>query len=345
MARKRQPSMRDVAARAGVSQTTVSLVLNNPATSGIPESTQARIRAAIEEVGYRTNRLARAMRLDRTDTIGFISDDIATTPYANRMIRGAQDAAWEAGRLLLIVSTGAFDHPDHQTIEQTAIDQLLERQVDGIVLAAMFHRVLDLPDGLREKPSVLLNASSEAPDIASVVPDEYSAAYEATSYLTDRGHRRIAHLTTRYPGAAWTLRLQGFRDAVEAVGATVDEDLVLFDESTTEGGRRATRLLLEHPDPPTAIFCHNDQYAMGAYQVANDLGVRIPEDLSVVGFDDQQLIAAEIVPGLTTMRLPHYEMGQWVIQKLLDPEAGPLNATLPCPLIERASVAPPAGRG
>ncbi len=336
--------MRDVAERAGVSQTTVSLVLNNPETSGIPETTQARIHAAIREVGYRTNRLARAMRLDRTDTIGFVSDDIATTPYANRMIRGAQDAAWQAGRLLLIVSTGSFDHPDHPAIEQAAVDELLERQVDGIVLAAMFHRVLEIPTGLGEKPSVLLNASAEATDLSSVVPDEYTAAHEATTYLTDRGHRRIAHLTTRYPGAAWTLRLQGFRDAVGAAGHVVEDDLVVYDESTTEGGRRATRQLLDRPDPPTAIFCHNDQYAMGAYQTASDLGVRIPDDLSIVGFDDQQLIAAEIVPGLTTMRLPHYEMGQWAIERLLRPDHEPANVMLPCPLVERGSVAPPRRR-
>ncbi|MYI15869.1 MAG: LacI family transcriptional regulator, partial [Acidimicrobiaceae bacterium] len=128
--RQRRPSMHDVARLAGVSQSTVSLVLNDPENCGIPVATQERIHDAIRKVGYRTNRLARAMRLDRTDTIGFVSDDVATTPFANEMIKGAQDAAWEAGRLLLIVNTGAVDHPEHAELESAAIDQMLERQVD-----------------------------------------------------------------------------------------------------------------------------------------------------------------------------------------------------------------------
>ena len=338
--------MHDVARLAGVSQSSVSLVLNDPENCGIPVATQERIHEAIRQVGYRTNRLARAMRLHRTDTIGFVSDDIATTPFANQMIKGAQDAAWEAGRLLLIVNTGAVDHPEHAELESAAIDQLLERQVDGIVLAAMFHRVLSPPPALRETRAVLLDARVADESLPSVVPDEHGAAFAATDYLIRYGHRRVGFVTTDYPSAAPPARLQGYRDALGAHSIAFDDDLVAVGVSSTSGGRAAVGDLLDLDDPPTAIFCYNDQTAMGVYQTARDRGLRIPEDLSLVGFDDQQLIAAELVPPLTTMALPHYAMGHWAVSYLLtdDPPDEPAQMVLECPLIERGSVTEPPAR-
>lgn len=343
---KKRPSMQDVAREAGVSPTTVSLVLNDPANSGIPIATQQRVLDAKRAVGYRTNRLARAMRLDRTDTLGFVADDIATTPYANRMIKGAQDAAWEAGVFLLIVNTGSLNEPDQAGRERAAIEQMIERQVDGILLAAMFHRVIEPPADLRDIRSVLLDARASDGSIASVVPDEYEAAYNATAYLLDHGHRRIAHLTTDYPSAAPDLRIQGFRDAQLERGIQPDPSLILAGVSDTTGGRSMAAEVLRRTDRPTAIFAYNDQTAMGAYQAAASLGISIPDELSIIGFDDQDLIAAEIQPGLTTMRLPHLEMGRWAVEHLLNGAPGdmsaPEHARLTCDLVERHSVAPPA---
>ncbi|MEM9607482.1 MAG: LacI family DNA-binding transcriptional regulator [Actinomycetota bacterium] len=336
---KRRPSMNDVARAAGVSQTTVSLVLNDPENSGIPQATQERVLDAVKTVGYRTNRLARAMRLSRTDTLGFVADDIATSPYANRMIKGAQDAAWEAGRLLLIVNTGALDRPDHGSRERAAVEQLLERQVDGIVLAAMFHRVIDPPPALAEVRSVLLDARAEDDSMSSVVPDEYEAAHTATRYLLDHGHTRIAHMTTNYPSAAPKLRLAGYRDALLQRGVTPDPKLEVTGISNTPGGREMMERLLRLSTPPTAVFCYNDQAAMGAYQAAAAHGIGIPDDLSIVGFDDQELIAADVVPGLSTMKLPHHEMGRWAVDRLLDESDEPTHARMRCELIERDSVA------
>lgn len=332
--------MTDVARHAGVSQTSVSLVINSPETCGIPESTQQRIRDAIEAVGYRTNRLARAMRLDKTETLGIVADDIATTPYANQMIHGAQDAAWEAGHLLLMVNTGSIDHPDHSRLEQDAISQLLERQVDGIVFAAMFHREITAPAGLAETRAVLLDARDRDGRLDSVVPDEFGAAVAATQHLVDSGHRRIAHLTIDYPSAAPPARLHGYRTALAANDIKPDDALVITEPATTTGGRAGLERLLALPDPPTAVFCFNDQLAMGVYQAAAAAGLAIPGDLSVIGFDDQQLIAAELLPSLTTMRLPHYEMGRWAVNRVLDgrrPEV--TQHTMACELIDRDSVA------
>ncbi len=337
--------MHDVAREAGVSQTTVSLVLNDPDNSGIPASTQARVRAAVDKVGYRPNRLARAMRLDRTDTIGFVSENIATTPFATRMIKGAQDAAWEAGHLLLIFDTGEINSAEHRDRERLAVEQLLERQVDGIVLASMYHRVIEPPATLSEVTSVLVDLRASDGSIASVVPDEYGAAFAATAHLIEHGHRRIAHPTIDYPGAAAAeARLAGFRDALLHHGIQPMSAYVVTEPSHTPGGRMAGRRLLDLAEPPTAIFCYNDQSAMGIYQVAHERGLSIPDDLSIVGFDDQQLIAAELHPGLTTMALPHYEMGHWAVQHLLDnlERPVPIQHTLPCELIQRGSVAAPS---
>lgn len=347
MGRKRRPSMHDVAERAGVSQTTVSLVLNDAENSGIPDSTKERVRQAVLDVGYRTNRLARAMRLDRTDTLGFVSDDIATTPYANEMIRGAQDAAWAAGLLLLIVNTGAVDDENHSDNEMAAVDHLLERQVDGIILAAMYHRVLEPPAGLSEVRSVLLDAKCRDSSISSVVPDEFTAGYNATAHLISNGHTRIAHLTTNIAGIAEEGRAGGFRQAMADHELPVHDELIVRVFPDPSGGREGADQLFDLSEPPTAIFSYTDRLAMGVYQAANRRGVSIPEDISIVGFDDQELVAPELLPSLTTMRLPHYEMGHWAVTHLLagDAEAN-LQEILPCPLVERNSVAPPsASRG
>ncbi|MEM9134816.1 MAG: LacI family DNA-binding transcriptional regulator [Actinomycetota bacterium] len=336
--------MADVARKAGVSQTTVSLVLNDPDSSGIPQATQDRILAAVQEVGYRPNRLARAMRLNRTETLGFVSENIATTPFATKMIRGAQDAAWEAGYLLLIFDTGAIDSPDHGERERLAVEQLLERHVDGILLASMYHRLFDPPPGLLEVPSALVDLRARDESITSVVPDEYQAAYDATSHLIEHGHTRIAHPTIDdVTAVAAKPRLDGYRTALIDAGIEPDPDYVITEPSHTAGGRLAAQRLLGLDEPPTAIFCFNDQSAMGVYQTTGRLGLRIPDELSVVGFDDQDLIAGELLPGLTTMALPHYEMGYWAVQHVLDESkpVDPVQHVLPCSLIERHSVAPP----
>lgn len=333
--------MNDVARHAGLSQTTVSLVLNNPSESGIPAATQARVLAAVEAVGYRTNRLARAMRLNRTDTLGFLSDDIAATPYANRMIKGAQDAALAAGKLLLIVNTGAIDAEGHGAIEQGALNQLLERQVDGVIYGAMYHRTVTAPAALSEaRRAVLLDCGGDDA-FASVVPDEFDAAFRATQHLIDHGHRRIAHISIDHAGAAVQARRAGYKQALLDAAIVPEEQLLIIELATAAGGRRAMNAMHQLADPPTAVFCYNDQAAMGVYQQARELDIRIPDDLSIVGFDDQQLIAAELVPGLTTMRLPHYEMGTWAVEYLLDQSLPLVNHVIECPLIERGSVAQP----
>ncbi|MFV2064068.1 MAG: LacI family DNA-binding transcriptional regulator, partial [Chloroflexota bacterium] len=174
----RRPVLKDVADRAHVSLTAASLVLNGKAGANIPKATQDRIVAAAAELGYRPNALARGLRSGRSATIGFVSDEIATTPFAGAMIQGAQDAAWEAGKLLLLINTGR-----DRGIEATALELLHERHVEGVIYATMYHQVITPPAALLDGPAVLLDARAHDAALASVVPDEVAAAYEATETL------------------------------------------------------------------------------------------------------------------------------------------------------------------
>lgn len=336
-------TLRDVAERSGFSITTVSHVLNDVPGKRIPESTRERVRAAAADLSYTPNRLAQGLRLRRTNTLGFISDHIATSPHAGQTILGAQDAAADYDSLLLLMNSGSDEE-----LENREIRALRDRQVDGIIYAAEYHRVLVPPAALAGIPAVLLDARPARGEFSSVVPDEVGGALTAMKELLDHGHRRIGFVTNITEIPATALRLEGFKKALKSAHRAFSRSMVVEDISEAHGGFRAARALLDRPaaDRPTALFCFNDRMAMGAYQAAAECGLRIPEDLSIVGFDNQELIAAGLRPGLTTVALPHYQMGQWAVHALMRAVEGSANAGLrselmPCPLVRRASVGPP----
>jgi LacI family transcriptional regulator len=334
--RKRSPTIGDVATLAGVSPTTVSFVLNDVG-SGIPERTRRRVRASARELRYRPNATAKLLRANRSHAIGFVTDEIASSPFAGEVIKGAQEAAWANGKVLFIVNTG-----ENREIEESAVEMMLERRVEGIIYAAMYHRVVDPPSGSREVPVVLLNCYSEDRSWASVVPDEVSGGRTATEVLLAKGHERVG-LINLGPGLPATAgRLEGYRRALEAHGLAFDASLVAYGDGTACGGYRLAVELLRTADPPTALFCGNDQTAMGAYEAIKESGLRIPEDVAVVGFDNQEIIAAHLRPALSTMALPHYEMGHWAVNNLIEQaereDATPVQHAIVCPYVERDSV-------
>lgn len=339
--RVRQPSMKDVAKRAGVSQTTVSFVLNNVENANIPEETQARVRAAIEELGYRRNANARNLRSNRTHTIGFISDVVVTTPFAGQIIQGAQDAAWENEYLLLVVNTS-----NKHDVERAAVDMLLERRVEGILYSTMFHRPVLPPPQIREVPTVLLDCYVTDHSLPSVVPDEVRGGYVATEALLKKGHRRIGLINERNPVPAMVGRQEGYKKALADYNISYDPTLVINQIAEPEGGYDGVAALMSLPNPATAVFCFNDRIAIGAYRYAQRKGLRIPDDLAVIGFDNQEMIAPYLEPPLTTMQLPHYVMGDWAVRHLLSLVANqegthrhpPTQHLCECPLIERSSV-------
>lgn len=331
--------MKDVATLAGVSQTTVSFVINNLSDAGIPEETKQRVWSAVEQLGYRPNAMAQGLRRQRTNTIGFITDEIATTPHAGQIIEGAQDAAWEHDRILLVINTKG-----NPLMETRAIEMLMDRKVDGMIYATMFHQPVTPPKTLREVPTVLLDCYAEDRSFPSVVPDEVQGGYEAIKHLLERGHRRIGFINHPHIIPATIGRLAGYQNALAEYGVAFDEALVYVDPNAVESidGYNGAMKLMQLPQPPTAIFCFNDRTTMGAYDALRKLGLSIPADVAVVGFDNQEIIAAHLYPALTTMQLPHYEMGEWAVRhlnQLLNGETDPVPVQhqLPCPLVVRAS--------
>ncbi|WP_129337851.1 LacI family DNA-binding transcriptional regulator [Cellulomonas endophytica] len=334
----------DVAREAGVSATTVSLVLNGRNAERFPEATRRRVHDAAAALGYAPNVLARGLRTQRTHTVGLISDRITTTPYAVAMVEAAQDVAREHGRLLFLVGTDG-----DPAVEADAVRALLAQQVDGIVYAAMWHRPVapaaPLPAG-----TVYLDCFPEAGGGPAVVPDDRAGAVAAIRLLVAAGHRRIAYVDIGEDPAplASGLRHTGYLDVLREAGVTPDPALhVRSATATAADAADAVDGLLALPADrrPTALFCFNDRIAAGAYASARHHGLVIPEDLSVVGYDDQQLIATELDPPLTTVALPHYAMGRWATEVLLGvtppPDAADGVLRMPCPLVERGSVSPP----
>jgi LacI family transcriptional regulator len=340
-----KPTIKDVATLAGVSVTTVSHVLNRVPTARVKEETRHRVEQAALDLGYAPNGLARGLRLQRSQTIALLSDRIMTTPYAGRIVLGAQERAAELGWILMLYSTGA-----DRELERREIRTLLQYRVDGVLYATMYHRPVEVPAELAPVPVVLVDCTSTNADLPSVVPDEYGAARDAVGELVAHGHRHIGFVNGDDDVPATRGRLKGYRSALKAAGIPFSRTQVAADSSEAAGGYRAALQLLAHDDRPTAILAYNDRMATGVYRAAREVGLEIPRDLSVIGIDNQEIVAESLYPGLTTMALPHYEMGAWAVQQLIDrltdgraDGGSPSNeqVVLRCPMVRRGSVAAP----
>lgn len=331
----RAVTMRDVAEAAGVSVSAVSLVLNNKEGARIGADARQRIQDAIARLGYRPNAMAKDLVKGQSRFIGLVADAIASTPFAGQIIHGAQDEAWKHGFVLLVANTEGNQDAEHE-----AIAMLLEHKVRGVLYSTWYHREVEVPDGLSESECVLVNCYAAA-DLPAVVPDEIAGGRDATQLLIDQGHRRIGFINTTTPSPARDGRLQGYRDALAGAGIDFDPALVVDAHPEQEGGYDATARLLDQG--VTGIFCHNDRVGMGLYDGLRDRGLRVPDDISVVGFDNQEVIAAHLRPPLTTVALPHYELGVAGVRLLLGLEHPTDRRVLvACPPIGRASIGRPA---
>ncbi|MDU0348295.1 LacI family DNA-binding transcriptional regulator [Actinomyces sp. MRS3W] len=339
MARRKAVGIRDVAREAGVSVTTVSHILNKVPYARASEETRERVRATADRLGYGPNRMARGLRIQRSEMIGLLSEGIATTPHAGRIILGAQEAAREAGLTVVLINTTQ----SASAVEHDA-DALLRQDVDGVLYATMYHRVVEVPKRLADVPTVLVDAEEVSGRVPWVVPDEASGARVAMQELLSYGHRRIAFLNNTDDVPATHGRLAGYRESLEEAGISFDDSIVVARPSETPGGYEAAREALSFSPRPTALFCYNDRMAMGAYRAAAELGLRIPDDVSIIGFDNQEIVAEGLFPSLTTVALPHYEMGRWAMDRLVAmlnnevQDDAPDSAVLPCPLVRRESV-------
>lgn len=336
---RRRPSIRDIADAAGVSPATVSLALNNVPGARIADATRLKVEQMAAKLGYAPNGLAQALRTNRSHTLALISEEIATVPYAGRLIRGAQEAASKHGWIMLIMSTGG-----EKDVEDREIEAVWRHQVDGVIYADTAHRIIDIPGALDGKPVFLANAEATHGDYWSVFPDEIQGGYIATRELIDAGHVEIGFVSTAMDIPARTGRLRGYRTALEEVGLRFDPTLVIEEASSfAEDGYRGALSLLSREKRPTALFCFNDRMAMGAYRAAAEMGLLIPKDLSVVGFDNQEIIAEALSPQLTTVALPYYEMGAMAVDAMIaDLQGGPTGrnppGAIPNVLLKRKSV-------
>jgi LacI family transcriptional regulator len=337
-------SIKDVAQAAGVSITTVSHTLSG--ARAVRPATREQVMAAIERLGYRPDPFARGLRGHRSYVLGLVGDRVITTPHTSTMVLGAQSAAAARGSFVAAVDSGGS-----ADVEAQQIRGLTDHRVDGVIYARMHHQSVALPPSIGGTPVVLLDASSsEGLDVSSIVPHEVGISETAVRLLAGHGHRRIGFMTTTGAAPAIARREEGYRLAMARAGLAVDDSLVQrADHATAASGRALGSLLLGRPDPPTAVLCFNDQMAMGLYQAAARAGVAIPGDLSVVGVDNLPLVAEALDPGLTTVAVPHFAMGQWAVNRLLDliedPGSTPCEQVeLACPLVERGSVGPPPPR-
>ncbi len=320
----RRVTLAEVARIAKVSQTTASFVLTGRREEmRISTQVEARVLAAVKETGYRPSAVSRSLRTGATNTIAFVSDTVATTPFAGHSIWGALDASRERGHLLVIAETEG--DPE---LERELIEAMHDRNVYGIVLASMYTREITVPEGLLQGRSVLLNAvPSRHSPVRSVLPDEYEAGRTAARTLLSAGHTEGIYLvgadpkTNRYPkhSLAAIRRLEGIKEVMHEAGVQLAGGIGLSQWQPTEGFD-ATLKILKRRIAPHALICFNDRLSVGAYQALQTVGMSVPDDVSVVSFDDEP-VASWLRPQLTSVALPHYELGRKAIEVLFDEAA------------------------
>jgi LacI family transcriptional regulator len=301
----------------------------------ISADTEQRVLRAARELDYRPNMLARSLRTNKTSTLGLLSDRITSDAFAGEVIRGALTTALLHDHLLLVGETGG-----DRRVQTQLIHGMIDRGVSGFLIASMYTQHVRIPTELRTRPTVLVNCIGRAPGVPMVVPDELEAGRTAVRVLLRHGHRdRIVVVGETPPQViAAAERRTGIDQALTANGLHLAGTIPTA--WWPEPAYQAVRAHLVAGHRPSALICLNDRVAMGAYQAAQDLGLFIPGDLSVVSFDDSDL-AGWLQPGLTSIAIPHLALGRRGVELLLHPQRiGGVHRT-PMPLRERGSITAP----
>jgi LacI family transcriptional regulator len=325
-----RPTIRDVAAEAGVSTATVSKVLNR--RHGVAPATSARVLAVIEQTGYSASLVAQSLRNQRTNVIGILVADVE--PFSAELLKGAADAIRGSGYDLVVYSAGGRTE-SREGWERRYLSRLSGTLIDAAIVVTP--TVVEVNYGA---PVVAVDPHTGPSALPTVDSDNVAGASLATQHLIELGHRRIAMLTGRPDLQSSRLREQGFRTAMAAAGIPVDESMVLAAAYEDEYAQAATRELLARTEPPTALFAANDVMAAAAIRVARDLGMDVPGALSVVGFDNIPELALSDPP-LTTVEQPIRQMGREAMTMVLGLVNGATSqrthVTLPTRLIVRSS--------
>jgi LacI family repressor for deo operon, udp, cdd, tsx, nupC, and nupG len=307
-------SIKDIAKAAGVSHSTVSRALADSPL--VAEETKRRVRCLAKKMGYSPSAIARGLVTKRTQTVGLVVTTIAD-PFVSEVVRGIEETALDNGYSVILCDSNA--EPQR---EITAVRTLREKRVDGIIVTASRVGNLYLP--LLEEvevPIVLINNQRAGRYVYSVATDNVHGGEMITNHLLELGHRRIGYITGPEGASSSLDRLEGYKRALRAHRIKFTDSVISSGNGCPDGGERGMRQLLALSPPPTAVFCYNDMTAVGAMAEARRMGFRVPQDFSVVGFDDIAF-AAYVDPPLTTVEQRKYEMGQMAMGMVLDILAG-----------------------
>lgn len=331
----RRVTLRDVADHAGVSATTVSFVLSGRHDMRISSATEDRVLQSARMLGYRRRLSPRSAPASGSPVVGLVSNTIGTESFAGEMIRGCIIAAAEHGHTVLMAESQGDPH-----LESAAIDSLRARGVDRILFGRLGTKKVSVPRSLRGHAVVLMNCVDDASPVPAVVPDEYAAGRRAASTLLEAGHTDRIWLVGEVPKVAWAgwRRLAGIRAGLRSAGLSLAGHMECG--WWPDLARDAVAGLLRG-GVPTALIALNDRVAMGIYQSATGLGMTIPDDLSVISFDNSDL-ARWLDPGLSSIALPHFDIGRRAVELLLDDRAASGTHMMTMPLNVRDSIAAPA---
>lgn len=305
MPKKQAVTIQNVAKTAGVSVSTVSRVLNGK--DDVARDTQERIRAVINKLGYTSNLAARSMRTRKKNLIGLVVPDFRS--YSVEIMKGINQAIAESPYDLLAYTTGDNKKASALLHEQYYVSLLSNSITDGVIIVASV-----TSEFIANAPLIAVDPHIVNPNYPSVQGTNYHGAIDVMEYLIELGHRRIGFICGRPEVGTAQRRLKGYRDALANHGIEVDENLIMDGDFTQKTACKSARQLLTMDNPPTAIFAVNDQSALGVYQVAEELGLHIPSDLSVVGFDN---ISEAKHLGLTTVDQFLFDMGYTAVQMLI----------------------------
>jgi len=332
-------TIQDVARAAGVAASTVSRYLNGQLK--VSPATEAKVLEAVAELGYVPNAAGRNLARRRSGVIGFVVPEISN-PYFGTIADHVVEEVERHGRLVLLCS-----HRSQPVKQSSYIDLLATGAIDGMLYLGSFRSnerlAVAIADGL---PVVVVDEPiAGLPPVSAVVMDDYAGGYQATSYLIALGHRRIAFVSGPAELGSVTERLRGYRDALAKNGLDADAQVSLAGQFTEQFGMSALTHLLAAAEPPTAAFVASDYIALGVLSAAEAHGIRVPDDLSIVGFDDIRF-AQYVRPRLTTIRSPVDRLAQTgvelLFERLADPAAPARTQVLPVELVIRESAAAPA---
>jgi LacI family transcriptional regulator len=295
---------------------------------------------AAAALGYRPNPIARGLKTNRSFTIGVLIPDL-TNPLFPPIVRGIEDALAQAGYTALLANSD--NDPDKERLH---FETMKDRQVEAFIMATAERDHPLIEDAIaQDVPIVLVNRTVDSSRAFAVITDDRRGTALAVKHLVDLGHTRIAHIVGPERYSTGQARHAGFIDALNRAGMKPDRQIIRFTHNFTESeGARVFRKLLDDGKDFSAVFAGNDLLALGCYDVISEVGLRCPDDISIVGFNDIPFLD-KLRPPLTTIRIPHYEIGvratELVLQRLRDPSASPVTLLLEPELVVRGSTAPP----